>query len=103
MINFLESWEKYLLARLEKIKIVEDIGYLYEEFVSQDEAIRKAGGVYYTPQYIVNEIVKQTIGKKIAGKTPKEIEDLSILDPSCGSGSFLLGAYQFLFQCECHF
>ena len=96
MINFLESWEKYLLARLEKVNIVEDIGYLYEEFVSQDEAIRKTGGVYYTPQYIVNEIVKQTIGKKIAGKTPKEIEDLSILDPSCGSGSFLLGAYQFL-------
>jgi hypothetical protein len=35
MINFLESWEKYLFARLERVKIVEDIGYLYEEFVSQ--------------------------------------------------------------------
>jgi hypothetical protein len=66
MINFLESWEKYLLARLEQVKQVEDIGYLYEEFVSQDEAIRKAGGVYYTPQYIVNEIVKHiNNGRKV--------------------------------------
>jgi hypothetical protein len=96
MINFLESWQQFLWERVEKVQQVEDIGYLYETFVSQDPALRKAGGVYYTPQYIVDEIVRQTIGKQIAGKTPKEIEHLSILDPSCGSGSFLLGAYQFL-------
>ncbi|MFY7787572.1 MAG: Eco57I restriction-modification methylase domain-containing protein, partial [Thermoflexibacteraceae bacterium] len=64
--------------------------------IDEKPEVRKAGGVYYTPQYIVDEIVRQTIGKQIAGKTPKEIEQLSILDPSCGSGSFLLGAYQFL-------
>jgi hypothetical protein len=28
------------------------------------------------------------------GKTPKQIEKLKILDPACGSGSFLIGAYQ---------
>ena len=56
--------------------------------------VRKAGGVYYTPQYIVDYIVGQTVGKVIAGKTPKEIEKIRILDPACGSGSFLIGAFQ---------
>ncbi len=32
----------------------------------------------------------------IEGKTPKQIEKVRILDPACGSGSFLLGAYQYL-------
>ena len=58
--------------------------------------VRKAGGVYYTPTYIVDYIVKNTVGKLLEGKTPKEAASLKILDPACGSGSFLLGAYQYL-------
>jgi type I restriction-modification system DNA methylase subunit len=58
--------------------------------------VRKAGGVYYTPAYIVEYIVKQTMGKLLEGKTPKPAARLRILDPACGSGSFLLGAYQLL-------
>ena len=33
---------------------------------------------------------------KIRSITPKEAAKLRILDPACGSGSFLLGAYQYL-------
>ncbi len=33
---------------------------------------------------------------KTGGLTPKQIEKLKILDPACGSGSFLIQAYQFL-------
>ncbi|MFZ3072484.1 MAG: TaqI-like C-terminal specificity domain-containing protein, partial [Thermodesulfobacteriota bacterium] len=34
---------------------------------------------------------------RVRGKlTPKEISNLRILDPACGSGSFLIGAYQYL-------
>lgn len=58
--------------------------------------VRKAGGVYYTPEYIVDYIVENTVGEKIKGKTPKEIANIKILDPACGSGSFLLGAYKYL-------
>ncbi|MEI2710865.1 MAG: DNA methyltransferase [Chitinophagaceae bacterium] len=58
--------------------------------------VRKAGGVYYTPQYIVDYIVKNTVGKLIENKTPKEISKIKIVDPACGSGSFLIGAYQYL-------
>lgn len=61
--------------------------------------VRKAGGVYYTPTYIVNYIVKETVGKLLEGKKPGPrggASKLKILDPACGSGSFLLGAYQYL-------
>jgi len=58
--------------------------------------VKKAGGVYYTPSYIVDYIVKNTVGKLCEGKTPRQIANLRILDPACGSGSFLLGAYQYL-------
>lgn len=64
--------------------------------VEDKPEVRKAGGVYYTPKYIVDYIVKHTIGGLIEGKNPKEIEKIRILDPACGSGSFLLAAFQYL-------
>ncbi len=107
------------------------LGQVYEQFlgkvirltlghqakVEEKPAVRKAGGVYYTPTYIVDYIVKNTVGhlvgaglalpdsktnKKGAASgaptnvTPKEVAKIRILDPACGSGSFLLGAYQYL-------
>lgn len=64
--------------------------------IEEKPEVKKAGGVYYTPTYIVDYIVKHTVGKLLEGKTPKEAEKLRILDPACGSGSFLIGAYQYL-------
>ncbi|MCG3129568.1 MAG: hypothetical protein FLDDKLPJ_00302 [Phycisphaerae bacterium] len=64
--------------------------------VEDKPEVRKAGGVYYTPIYIVDYIVKNTVGRLLDGKAPKETEGIRILDPACGSGSFLIGAYQFL-------
>jgi hypothetical protein len=95
----------------------EILGQVYEQFlgkvirltaghqakVEDKPEVRKAGGVYYTPTYIVDYIVKQTVGKLLgepaaltAGLTPKQAARLRILDPACGSGSFLLGVYQLL-------
>lgn len=86
------------------------LGQVYEQFlgkvirltpghkaiVEDKPEVKKAGGVYYTPTYIVDYIVKQTVGKLLEGKTPKQASKLKILDPACGSGSFLIGAYQYL-------
>ena len=90
---------------------VELLGSIYERYlgktirvtatramVEDKPEVRKAGGVYYTPRYIVEYIVEQTVGKLIEGKTPAQIAKLKILDPACGSGSFLLGAYQTLIE-----
>ncbi len=64
--------------------------------VEEKPEVRKAGGVYYTPTYIVEYIVKNTVGKLLEEKTPKQAAKLRILDPACGSGFFLIGAYQYL-------
>ncbi|MEM0143931.1 MAG: N-6 DNA methylase, partial [Candidatus Parvarchaeum sp.] len=55
---------------------------------------RKEQGIYYTPSYIVDYIVKNTVGEYIKTHTPEEIRNVKILDPACGSGSFLIRAYK---------
>ena len=89
------------------------LGQVYEQFLGKvisltpghrarieyKPEVRKAGGVYYTPTYIVDYIVKNTVGKLLEQKKPGpkgSASKLKILDPACGSGSFLLGAYQYL-------
>ncbi|HBI03545.1 MAG TPA: restriction endonuclease subunit M, partial [Paenibacillaceae bacterium] len=90
----------------------EILGNVYEQFlgkvirltashrakVEEKAEVKKAGGVYYTPQYIVDYMVEKTVGKLCQGKTPNKVSKLKILDPACGSGSFLLGAYKYLLQ-----
>jgi type I restriction-modification system DNA methylase subunit len=124
----------------------EILGNVYEQFLGKvilvsparhvkiepKPEVKKAGGIYYTPDYIVDYIVKNTVGRllgvlpchsrksgnpqprhserseesqlynsksKIVNRkslTPKQVANLRILDPACGSGSFLLGAYTYL-------
>lgn len=57
---------------------------------------RKSQGIYYTPRYIVNYIVQNTLGELLKGNKSEEIKNIKILDPACGSGSFLINAYQTL-------
>jgi hypothetical protein len=104
------------------------IGFVYERFLGQEIVIeedkgkpiatlknineargrRKAGGIYYTPKYIVDYIVENTLGTILKEKTEKidyavekldcdeflstlkEVKSLKVLDPACGSGSFLI-------------
>jgi type I restriction-modification system DNA methylase subunit len=54
---------------------------------------RKSQGIYYTPKYIVEFIVKETLGEILKKAKPKEISKIRVLDPACGSGSFLIAAY----------
>ncbi|MCX7185175.1 MAG: N-6 DNA methylase [Nitrosospira sp.] len=86
------------------------LGSVYEQFlgkvirltagnravVEDKPEVKKAGGVFYTPAYIVQYIVQHTVGKLLEGKTSKQAAGITILDPACGSGSFLIGAYQYL-------
>ncbi len=90
----------------------EILGRIYEKFlgskirltanhqakIEEKIEVRKAGGVYYTPEYIVEYIVANTVGKKIEGLNPEEIKKIKIVDPACGSGSFLIGAYSYLLE-----
>ena len=88
----------------------EILGQVYEQFlgkvirlteghrakVEEKPEVRKAGGVYYTPSYIVDYIVENTVAELLQKKMPAQASSLRVLDPACGSGSFLLGAYEHL-------
>jgi hypothetical protein len=88
----------------------EILGQVYEQFlgkvirlteghraiIEDKPEVKKAGGVKYTPVYIVENIVGSTLGKILKGKTPLEVVLITVLDPACGSGSFLIVAYQYL-------
>jgi len=95
---------------------VEILGTVYERFlgkvirlteghqakIEEKPEVRKAGGVYYTPAYIVDYIVNQTVAKHIEGRSPAQLArgkngtPFRVVDMACGSGSFLLGSYQCL-------
>lgn len=69
--------------------------------IEEKPEVRKAGGVYYTPSYIVDYIVENTLGKLLNPEPQKPISladaaKLKVCDPACGSGSFLIVAYQYL-------
>ena len=79
---------------------------------------RKRDGVYYTPEWVVERIVQETVGRRLTDlKTdcgwPLEsqdqlpnlqaieayeakLRDISIVDPACGSGAFLITTINFL-------
>src|SRR5450755_216957 len=89
------------------------LGQVYEQFlgkvirllpshqvqVEEKPEVRKAGGVYYTPTFIVDYIVRHTVSKLLEGKKPGprgSASKIKVVDPACGSGSFLIVAYQYL-------
>ena len=64
---------------------IEFISNMYEKFIGKEN--QENEGAYYTPTFLVDYIVSETIGKKL-----KESNDYNckVLDPACGSGIFLV-------------
>lgn len=86
--------------------IDEDVfGKAYEAFLAE---VKHDEGIYYTPKYITEYIVERTVGKtyddliskikeslqkenfNCANKLLKQFVSIKVLDPACGSGSFLI-------------
>lgn len=79
------------------------------------EGKRKRDGVYYTPEWVVERIVSETLGPRLVelklecgwpnGKLPNEaqldayrerLEKFKVIDPACGSGAFLITVLRYL-------
>ena len=58
--------------------------------------VKASGGVFSTPKYIVDSIVERSLTPIVTGKTLAELAPLHIADVCCGSGVFLLAAYDYL-------
>lgn len=112
------------------------LGHIFEQSISDIEALklsldfvendsdakaktinkRKRDGVFYTPDYITNYIIKETLGEwleekklqlleKFGNETldfweaySKILEEVKVIDPACGSGAFLNEAFDFLWR-----
>jgi hypothetical protein len=91
---------------------VEAIGRLYEQLLSRvihregahletrtKREVRQAQGVFYTPEFVVEAMVSDALGPALAScRNPADAAKLRVLDPACGCGRFLLGAYEALLQ-----
>lgn len=104
------------------------LGTAYEQFLAhevversdgrlgilENAETRKREGVYYTPGYVVDEIVRRVVGPRVepavaeavalvregrfaeAHERARSVLSVRILDPACGSGSFLIRAHRFV-------
>jgi len=80
------------------------LGNIYEQYLghvlnktklTESKLKRKEEGIYYTPSHIVEYIVRNTVGELIQDKKA-DVSKIKILDPACGSGSFLIKAFDIL-------
>lgn len=78
---------------------VDVLGSVYEnylEYIQKGKKLvggkskRKEQGIYYTPRYIVDYIIKNTLGERLKDCSLAQAKTLKILDPACGSGSFII-------------
>jgi len=84
------------------------LGNIYETFIGQHLVIKEGKvvlenkpehidrDIITTPIFIIKDILRQTVQECCKDKTDEEILDLRISDIACGSGAFLLEAYQLL-------
>jgi SAM-dependent methyltransferase len=94
------------------------LGNVYEQFLGKvitvqhgvvkledKPAVKKAGGVVYTPSQVVEFMVERSVGAAVKERTPKTVSGdtkasrpVRVLDPACGSGSFLIEVYDYLLR-----
>src|SRR3990172_805822 len=86
------------------------LGAIYEQFISkrieigskrtvdlkEKPEVREGGGVFLTPRYVVEALVQRTLDPLVARKTAQDVAKLRIADICCGSGTFLLGVFEYL-------
>lgn len=87
---------------------VEQLGAVYETLLDYEprgqatlrlepgSGARKASGSFYTPEPMARYLVRRTLAPLVSGRSPHEILALRVLDPSMGSGAFLVAACHFL-------
>ena len=84
-------YENYLSYRLSKSK--------KGVTVAKDAKKRKEQGIYYTPSFIVDYIVRNALGPVLdMCESIGDLKKIKVLDPACGSGSFLVRALDLIHE-----
>ena len=81
------------------------LGAIYEQYLTwvqipDEQDRKKKQGVYYTPRFVVSYIVRNTLSRALESSYKQggleASRSLRVLDPACGSGSFLIAAFDSL-------
>lgn len=86
------------------------LGQIYEKFLSKEIVLDEehgicilekpesveSNGVVPTPKYIVERIVRECLDPLCQEKSPEQLQNMHLADIACGSGSFLVSAYEYL-------
>jgi len=96
--QYLGYVSKYIIAKAKEAQARMALGYTADTDYKlvEKEKHRKEQGIYYTPKFVTDYIVKETVGRFIKENEHanyNKILNMKILDPACGSGSFLIRAY----------
>lgn len=86
-----QIYERYLGS---KIAIVNE----RQISIVEEPEVAASSGVVPTPKLIVQNIVKETLAPLFEGKTLEQMQQLKLADICCGSGTFLISIYDFLFE-----
>lgn len=85
--DLFEEWRLFDFSIIQ----IELLSEIYENFLSEiNPTLKQDTGTYYTPPSLVELILNE---KLPISKTEKEF-DLKVLDPSCGSGIFLVESFK---------
>lgn len=87
-------------------------GRLYESYLSRQPQVREEmqallplvgaadrrlqQGAFYTPGALAGALVDQTLSPWLARNRPRDPSEVTVLDPACGSGAFLVAAFRHL-------
>ena len=89
-----------ILGRIYELMLGEEVIFTNEATRTTDvrlkPEVKKRGGVFYTPEPIVDYIVEDTVGPLIEGKALPLIQKIKVVDPAAGSGSFLVSVFRTL-------
>ncbi|WP_419172633.1 Eco57I restriction-modification methylase domain-containing protein [Halobacteriovorax sp.] len=94
-------WKKSNLKskKVRSLKLIDEhIVKEGELFFSPNNIDRKMTGSFYTPDRVVQEMLKYSLTPKIKSLNVEEILELTICDPAMGSGHFLTGALDYLVE-----
>lgn len=67
---------------------IELISHIYDTFIDD----RRTSGAYYTPLMLADFVLEETMSDEVIHP------EMTVLDPACGSGIFLVGAFRRLVQ-----
>lgn len=86
-----QIYERFLGSRI----IIDDERQLS---IVMEPEVSASNGVVPTPKLIVEQIIKDTLTPLVSARTFKELKNLKVADICCGSGTFLISAYDFLLE-----